>query len=142
MGQTNAVIKQVDGLTFAGKTNSKHWVMMDGPENFGGSDAGIRPKELLLLSLGGCTGSDVASILKKKRVKLDGFEMNVSAEFADEHPKVYTKMHLEYVFYGKDIIEKDVERAIELSQTKYCAVTKMFQQAMEVTHSYKIEETK
>lgn len=138
MGQSKAFIKQLQGLTFVGKANSKHWVTMDVAESVGGSDAGIRPKELLLLSIGGCTGSDVASILKKKRVKLDGFEMNVSAENTDEHPKVYKDMHIEYVFYGQDIKEKDVKRAIELSQTKYCGVSAMLGKAMEITHSFKI----
>jgi len=142
MAQVKAFVKQFQGITFAGKTNSNNWVMMDGPENFGGSDAAIRPKELLLLSLGGCTGSDVASILKKKRVKVEGFEMNITAEMTEEHPKVYTKMNLEYVFYGKEIKEKDVARAIELSLTKYCGVTAMFEKAMEITHSYKIVENK
>ncbi|GJQ62410.1 MAG: peroxiredoxin [Melioribacteraceae bacterium] len=138
MGKSTAYIKQLQGLTFSGKTDSNHWVMMDGPENFGGSNAAIRPKELLLLSLGGCTGSDVASILQKKRVEVDNFEMNISAESTDDHPKVYTKMHVEYVFHGRGIKEKDVERAIELSQTKYCGVTAMFEKVMEITHSFKI----
>jgi len=111
---------------------------MDGPENFGGSDAGIRPKELLLLSLGGCTASDVAVILNKKKIKLDNFEMNISADIQETHPQVYTKIHLEYVFYGKDIPKDVVERAIELSQKTYCSVTAMLQKAVEITHSYKI----
>ena len=113
--------------------------MMDGPENFGGSNGAIRPKELLLLSLGGCTGADVQAILSKKRVKVDNFEMNLTAETSEEHPVVYTKIHIEYVFYGENIHSKDVERAIELSQTKYCGVTAMLAKAMEITHSYKIE---
>jgi putative redox protein len=92
--------------------------------------------------LGGCTGSDVASILQKKRVKLDGFEMNIEADMSEDHPKVYTKINIEYVFYGKDIKATDVERAIELSQTKYCGVTAMLQKAVEITHSYRIEESK
>ena len=142
MGQTKAFIKQLQGITFTGKTDSNFWITMDGPKDFGGSDAGIRPKEMLLLSLGGCTASDVASILQKKRVKLDGFELNISADMTDEHPKVYTKMNLEYLFYGKNIKEKDVERAIELSQTKYCGVTAMFEKAMTITHSFKIVESK
>lgn len=98
MATKKALVKQVKGITFVGKTDSNHWITMDGPESFGGSDAGIRPKELLMLSLGGCTGSDVASILGKKKIKLDGFEMNISADVADEHPQVFTKMH-QYVFY-------------------------------------------
>ncbi len=138
MAKKSAYIKQLKGITFAGKTDSNHWVIMDGPEEFGGSNAGIRPKELLLLGLGGCTGSDVASILSKKRIKLDGFEMNINSDVADEHPQVYTKIHIEYVFYGNDIPEKDVESAIELSQIKYCGVTKMLEKAADITHSYKI----
>src|SRR5690606_29232598 len=106
-----AVVKQLQGITFTGKSDSNHWVVMDGSEQFGGSNAGTSPKELLLIALGGCTGSDVASILNKKRVKIDKFEMNISAEVADDHPKVYTKAHIEYIFYGRDIQEKDIERA-------------------------------
>lgn len=141
MATKKALVKQVKGITFVGKTDSNHWITMDGPESFGGSDAGIRPKELLMLSLGGCTGSDVASILGKKKIKLDGFEMNISADVAEEHPQVFTKMHLEYVFYGKNLPEKDIERAIELSLTKYCSVTAMLQKAMPIEHSYKIVES-
>jgi len=135
-----AFVKQVQGITFVGKTDSNHWITMDGPESFGGSNAGIRPKELLMLSLGGCTGSDVASILGKKKIKLDGFEMNITADTSEEHPQVFTKMNLEYVFYGKNLSVKDIERAIELSQTKYCSVTAMLQKAMPIEHSYRIVE--
>ena len=142
MATSKAYLKQINGISFAGKTNSNHWITMDGPENFGGSDAGIRPKELLLLSLAGCTASDVVSILQKKRVKLDDFEMNISADMTEEHPKVYSKINLEYVLYGKDIKDKDVERAIELSQTKYCGVTAMLEKATEINHSFRIEAEK
>ncbi len=143
MATKHAIARQVlpNGITFAGKTDSKHWLVMDGPESFGGQDAGVRPKELLLLSLAGCTGSDVASILAKKRVALEDFELRVSAEETEEHPKVFTSMHVEYVFRGKGIDPKDVERAIELSLEKYCGVTAMFRKAMDVTHSYRIEES-
>ena len=85
---------------------------------------------------------DVASILKKKRVPLDNFNIDVSADMTDEHPKVYTKIHLEYVFYGKDIKESDVERAIELSLTKYCGVTAMLEKALTIEHTFRIEEKK
>jgi putative redox protein len=141
MATKTALVKQLQGITFVGKTDSNHWITMDGPENFGGSNAGIRPKELLLLSLGGCTGSDVQSILSKKKVKLDNFEMNITAEMAETHPQVYTKIHLEYVFYGNNIQHKDVERAIELSLNTYCSVTAMLQKAMPIEHSYRIVDT-
>jgi putative redox protein len=140
MATKKAFVKQVQGITFVGKTDSNHWITMDGPEDFGGSNAGIRPKELILISLAGCTGSDVASILQKKRVKLDGFEMNITADVAEEHPQVFTKISLEYVFYGKNLPVKEIERAIELSQTKYCSVTAMLQKAMPIEHSYRIVE--
>lgn len=138
MSTKMALVKHIKGVTFLGKSDSNHWVTMDGPESFGGSDAGTRPKELLLIALGGCTGSDVITILQKKKIKIDNFEMNISADVADEHPQVFTKINVEYVFYGKDIQEKDVERAIELSQTKYCSVTHMLNKAAEITHSFKI----
>lgn len=141
MSKRTAYIKQLKGITFAGKTDSNHWIMMDGPEEFGGSNAGIRPKELLLLGLGGCTGSDVVSILKKKRVNLEGFEINIDSDVSEEHPQVFTRMNIEYVFYGNDVSEKDVERAIELSQTKYCGVTKMLEQSSVITHTYRIVKT-
>jgi len=138
MATSKAYLKQIKGISFAGKTNSNHWITVDGPEQFGGSNAGISPKELLLISLAGCTASDVISILQKKRVKLDDFEINISAEMTNEHPKVFTKIDLEYIFYGENIAEKDVERSIELSLTKYCGVTAMLEKAMEINHTYKI----
>lgn len=142
MAEHKAFVKQLQGITFIGKTDSNHWVPMDGPENFGGSNAGIRPKELLLISLAGCTGADVSAILQRKRTKLDGFEINISAESADTHPKVFTKINLEFVFYGKDVKEKDVERAIDLSQKTYCAVTAMLEKSIEIKYSFAIKEEK
>ncbi|MGK9475545.1 OsmC family protein [Melioribacter sp. OK-6-Me] len=142
MATKTALVKHVKGVTFLGKTDSNHWVAMDGPEQFGGSDAAIRPKELVLIALGGCTGSDVAVILNKKKVKYDAFEINIQAEVQETHPQVFTKIHLEYVFYGKEIPKEAVERAIELSQKTYCSVTAMLQKSVEITHSYRIEEEK
>ncbi|MBI3005535.1 MAG: OsmC family protein, partial [Ignavibacteriales bacterium] len=115
------------------------WVMMDGPEPLGGSGAGSRPKELLLLALGGCTGSDVVSILKKKRVEIEGFEIRLEGHVRDEHPQVFTDIHVEYVFYAQDLNPKDLERAIELSTTKYCSVSAMLRSSVNITHSYRIE---
>jgi len=136
-----AFIKQLRGVTLAGKSDTNHWVLMDGSEEFGGSRAASSPKELVLIGLGGCTANDIVNILKKKRVKLDGFEMNLTAEESNEHPKVFTKINIEYVFYGNDIAVKDVERAIELSTTKYCSISKMIEKSVELTHSYSIVES-
>jgi putative redox protein len=140
MATKTAVVKNIKGVTFMGKADSNHWVTMDGPEEFGGSNAGTRPKELILLALGGCTGSDVAVILSKKKIKYDDFQMNITADVSDTHPQIYTKINIEYVITGKDIPKEAVERAIELSQKTYCSVTAMLQKAVEITHSYKIIE--
>lgn len=142
MATKSAVVKHIKGVTFMGKADSNHWVPMDGPEEFGGSNAGARPKELLLLALGGCTGSDVAVILKKKKINVDGFDIFLTADVQETHPQVFTKINLEYVFYGKEIPAEAVERAIELSQKTYCSVTAMLQKSIEITHSFRIEDAK
>ena len=131
-------LKQIKGLTLAAKGESNHWITMDGPEKLGGSDAGVRPKELVLIGLAGCTGADVVSILQKKRVNLTDFEINITAQQTEEHPKVFAEIDLEYVFYGKDIKEKDVERAIELSTETYCGVSAMLKKTMPIRHTYRI----
>ncbi len=135
----NVEVKFVDGMTFIGRGDSNHWVIMDAAETVGGTNAGTRPMELLLISLGGCTGMDVVSILKKKRVKFDKFEMKITGVRAEEHPKVYTKVDIEYVIYGNKINPKDVENAIELSQAKYCSVSAILKKSgAEVNYTYKI----
>ena len=136
MAEKSAVVRQVRGMTFAGLTESGHWVTVDGPPEFGGSSAAIRPKELILISLGACTGSDVVSILQKKRVKLAGFEVKLKAQVAEEHPQVYTGIHIEYNFYGENLAAADLERAIDLSQNKYCPVSAMLKNSVELTNSY------
>jgi putative redox protein len=139
MATKKAIIKQLHGITLAAKSDSNHWVIMDGPAEFGGSDAGSRPKELLLAALGGCTGSDVVSMLVKRRAKLDGFEIHLTATERDEHPKIFTDIHIKYVFFGKGLDPADIEKAIELSTTKYCSVSAMLKGTVNITHSYHIE---
>jgi len=131
-----ANVAQVRGITFVGKAASNNWVAMDGPEDFGGSNAATRPKELILIGLGGCTGSDVASMLRKMREKISRFEIDLDAEVAEEHPKVFTKIHITYKFWGEDLKESNIEKAISLSQDRYCSVTAMLRDAVEITHSY------
>lgn len=140
MAIKHAVVRQVQGLTLAGHADSNHWVVMDGPASFGGAEAGTRPKELVLLALGGCTASDVISILKKKRANVDAVEVHLEAEQADEHPQVYTRIHIEYIVTGRAVHPEDVARAIELSETKYCAVSAMLRASVAITHSFRIED--
>jgi putative redox protein len=133
-----AILKQVEGCSFVGKADSNHWVAIDTSKEDFGSDAATRPMELVLLALGSCSGCDVVSILNKKRVVLQGFEINIDAERSETYPKVFTKIHLEYVFYGKDINPLHVERAIMLSLEKYCSVYAMLKDSVSITSSYKI----
>jgi putative redox protein len=112
--------------------------MMDGPESVGGTNSASGPKELLLMALGGCTAGDVVTILKKKRVCLYAFEMPLTGREAGEHPKVFTEIHVEYIFYGDGITSIDVERAIVLSTAKYCSVSAMLEPHVSITHSYTV----
>ncbi len=139
MIQKKAHIVQIKGNTFAAKADSNHWVIMDSKEKGGGHDAGASPKELLLFAIGGCTSSDVVSILQKKRANVKHYELHIRATERDEHPKIFTEIHIEYLFYGDDLNPKDIEKAIELSTTKYCGVSAMVQPAVKLTYSYRIE---
>lgn len=137
------VVKQVDGLTMIGRGKSRHWVAMDGPEKFRGSEAGTRPMELFLISLAGCTGMDVISLLDKMRVKYRNIELTVDSERAPEHPKIYTHIKLVYKIYGKNLEQfKDkIEKAIDLSQHKYCSVSEMIRRAdIKLEHTYELIE--
>jgi putative redox protein len=138
MSVKKAIVTQVRGITLAAKSDSNHWVMMDGRDPAGGEAAASSPKELLLMALGGCTSMDVIPILKKKRVHLDGFELRMTGNAREEHPQVFTDIHMEYVFYGDDIQHADVQRAIELSTEKYCSVSAMLRGSVNITHSYLI----
>ncbi len=132
-------MKQVQGVTVVARGASNHWVVMDGSPDFDGSGSASTPKELVLMALAGCTANDVIPILKKKRVPLQNLEIKVSGVEKNEHPKIFTDIHVEYIFYGEGIQPADVERAIELSTTKYCSVSAILSASAKLTHSYRIE---
>jgi putative redox protein len=138
MNTKQAVVKQVSGVTLAAKSDSGHWVMMDGSPTFGGSSAASSPKELLLMALGGCTANDVIPILKKRKAPVDSIEIRLSGSVREEHPQIFTDIHIEYLISGEGVDPADVERAIELSTTKYCAISAMLQPAVRITHAYSI----
>jgi len=135
-----AILKSIQGCSFVGKADSNHWVVIDTKKEVSGSDAATHPMELVLLALGSCTGCDVLSILKKKKVQLDDAEIQIDAERSEEHPKVFTKIHLEFVFSGKDLNPIHLERAIELSQQKYCPVSAMLRPTVPISTSFRIVE--
>lgn len=134
-------VVQTHGMTMMGRGESNHWVVMDGPEKFRGHDAATRPMELLLISLGGCTGMDVISLMDKMRVPYDRLKVEIDTERAEEHPRYYTKIHIHYVIYGKDLSVDKVKKAIDLSQNRYCSVSYMLGRSAELTYDYEICET-
>lgn len=113
---------------------SGHHVTIDASAEVGGKDSGPRPKELMLTALAGCTAMDVISILKKMKVEPKGFHVNIEAELTEEHPKHYKSMHLIYLFEGDNLPIEKLERAVSLSQEKYCGVSFMYRQIMTLTH--------
>jgi putative redox protein len=137
----NVKLKQISGLAMAAVADSNHWIAMDGPEGLGGFSAGSRPMEVLLMGLAGCTAMDVISILRKKRVALTDFSLDVEATQAEQHPKVFTEIQLHYTFTGTDIRANDVEQAIELSENKYCSATAMLELSVKIAHDYRVVET-
>lgn len=134
--------KHIGGMAFEMMLDGHHRLIMDAAENVGGHDKGPRPKQLLISALTGCTGMDVVSILGKMRVSYDDFELIVETKSAEDHPKVYTEIHLIYQFTGKDLEENKEKllKAIDLSQDKYCGASAMLKQAVEITYELKLIE--
>ncbi|MFP4020472.1 MAG: OsmC family protein [Halanaerobium sp.] len=126
-------------LEFKNHLPSGHELTVDAAEKSGGQNNGPRPMELLLSGLAGCTGIDVVLILKKMKTELEDFEMEIDAERAEEAPKRFTKIEIKYKFTGKKLDERKVERAIKLSEEKYCSASNSFN--AEITSSYEIEHT-
>ena len=106
---------------------------IDAAEAVGGTNKGLRPKALMLTSLAGCSGIDIASLLKKMRAEVEGMEIDVSGELTTEHPKYYNKVHVTYRFYGKEFKKDKIEKAVQLSIDKYCGVIEMFRKFAEIT---------
>jgi putative redox protein len=117
-----------------------HKLITDASEDIGGNNLGPRPKQLLLAGLIGCTGIDVMSILKKMKVQLDDCIIKVEADNTEEHPRVYENIHLTYIFKGKNLPRKSLEKAVSLSQEKYCGVSAMLKKATSITYDIIIEE--
>jgi putative redox protein len=119
---------------------SGHHVVMDALPAVGGEDSGPRPKELMLASLAGCTGMDVVSILKKMRIEIESFDIEIIADITEEHPKHYTAMHIIYKLKGKNMDAEKVKKAVDLSQEKYCGVSEAYRKAMSLTYEIQITE--
>jgi putative redox protein len=133
-----ARVKWLDNMSFVGESGSGHSVVMDGPPEAGGRNLGVRPMEMLLLGVGGCSSFDVVMILKKARQNIVDCEVEIAAERADSEPKVFTKIHLHFIVKGKGLAEARVKKAIELSADKYCSASIMLGKTAEITHDYEI----
>ncbi|AYQ57365.1 OsmC/Ohr family protein [Bathymodiolus thermophilus thioautotrophic gill symbiont] len=133
-------VKWIDNMMMVGESASGHAVVMDGPEALGGKNLGIRPMEMLLLGMGGCTTIDVVSTLKKMRENIHDCHAEITAERADEHPKVFTKIHIHFIVAGENLNEKKVAKAVSLSAEKYCSASIMLGKTAKVTHDFKVHE--
>jgi putative redox protein len=135
-----ARIKWVEDATFLGEAGSGHALVMDGPPESGGRNLGPRPMEMLLLGMGGCTAFDVIMILKKSRQPVTDCVVEISAERAEQAPKVFTRIHVHFVVTGRGLAEKQVERAVRLSAEKYCSASLMLGKVAEISHDFEIRE--
>ena len=135
-----AEVKWAGDARFDGQSETGHTVIMDGAPEYGGQNQGVRPMELLLLGMGGCSAFDVVLILKKARQEISDCVVQLNADRAESEPKVFTKIHAHFVVSGKDLSEKHVARAVELSANKYCSASIMLGKTAEITHDFEIVE--
>lgn len=131
-------IKWVGDASFEAKTESGHKITMDGPADAGGKNVGPRPMEMLLVGLGGCTSFDVVLILKRSRQDVRDCVTEISAERAETDPRVFTKIHVKFIVSGKDLNPEKVERAVKLSEDKYCSASIMLGKTAVITHEIEI----
>jgi len=136
-----ARVKWVEGICFMGEADSGHAVIMDGSPEVGGRNLGMRPMEMLLVGMGGCSSIDVVTILKKSRQAITDCVAEITAERADEIPKVFTKIHVHFVVTGKGLNPVQVERAVNLSAEKYCSASIMLGKAAQISHDFEIVES-
>ena len=133
-------IKWLDYMSFVGESGSGHSVVMDSAPEAGGRNLGVRPLEMMLLGLGGCTAFDVVSILHKSRQEIVDCEVELEAERATEVPKVFTRIHVHFIVSGRNLDPDKVERAINLSADKYCSASRMLEKSAKISHDFEIVE--
>jgi len=137
---TTAQVTWIDGLQFVGEAGSGHAIVLDGNPEGGGRDTGPRPMELLLVGLAGCTAMDVVHILKRKRQQVTGLQVKVEGQRAEEHPRVFQTIKLEYIVRGRDLSPKAVADSVKLSEEKYCSASAMLGAVADISTSYQILE--
>jgi putative redox protein len=131
-------VKQVEGLTLVGQGETEHWTLMDTQKEYGGHQGASKPIEMLLMSLGGCSGMDVISILRKMREPVEDFEIEIDADQKEDHPKTFRQIRMKYKIYGENINSEKVKQAIELSKEKYCSVWSMLKETVPIEYDFDI----
>lgn len=134
-------VKWVEDVCFMGESETGHAVILDGAPEAGGRNIGMRPMEMLLIGMGGCTSFDVVTILKKARQDISNCVAEIDATRADEVPKVFTKIHVHFVVTGKNLNPVQVERAVKLSAEKYCSASIMLGKSVDITHDFEIRDS-
>lgn len=135
---TKAEIVLQANVRFEARAESGHSVVIDGPAEAGGENAGFRPMELMLVGMGGCMALDVLLILRRMRQQVAAYRVTIHAERAEDPPRVYTEVRLEHIFQGGALEASAVQRAIELAETKYCSGSAMFAKTAKITNSFRI----
>jgi putative redox protein len=136
----NVRIKWLENVAFVGESGSGHALVMDGATDGGGRNLGPRPMETVLIGTGGCTAYDVVHILRKGRAPISDCVVEISADRAEEDPKVFTRIHFHFIVTGKSLKREQVERAIHLSAEKYCSASIMLAKTASITHDFEIRE--
>ena len=131
-------VRWAGGAAFIGLSSGGHSVVMDGPPEGGGRNLGPRPMEMLLLSMAACSTYDVVTILQKSRDEITDCDVRIKANRAPEHPKIFTDIHLHFIISGRDIKDRNVERAIKLSAEKYCSASIMLGAMAKITHDFEV----
>ena len=139
MAKEEIQVNWLDKMAFSTEVNG-HKMIIDAVPEVGGENRGPRPKPFMLVALGGCTAMDVISILKKMRVEVQGFNVKVEGDLTEEHPKQFHKIHVIYEFKGKDLPMDKLQKAIDLSEERYCGVSVVYKKAMELTSEIRIVE--
>jgi len=135
-----ATVKWLDHMSFVGESGSGHSVVMDGAPDVGGRNMGVRPMEMVLLGLGGCTSFDLVLILQRQRQAVADVRVEIEAQRATKVPKVFTRIHVHYVVEGRGLDTKKVERAVSMTADKYCSVSIMLSASVELSHDFEIIE--
>jgi putative redox protein len=135
---TTARVKWVDGFQFVGESGSGHAMVMDAPGDSGGNASGMTPMEMLLVAIGGCSGMDVASVLKKKKLDIRDIEIKISGEMAGDYPKKFTGIQLEFIITGSNLPDEPVKKAVDLSINKYCSVKATLEGSAKIGYTYRI----